>query len=42
MSDLDLAQNLVRIGKFIVLSTMGYIVMVVVLAWLNDRNGDPR
>ena len=33
----DTADNLVRLGKFIVLSTMGYIILVVVLAWLKDK-----
>jgi len=39
MSEADLAENLVRLGKFIVLSTMGYIILVVVLAWLKDHDG---
>lgn len=34
----DTAENMVRIGKFIVGSTMAYILMVVVMAWLKDHD----
>lgn len=39
MSEADLADNAVRIGKFIVMSTMAYVALVVVLAWLRDHDG---
>ena len=38
----DTADNMVRIGKFIVGSTMAYIVMVVVMAWLKDHDKEDK
>lgn len=40
MSDLELAENLVRIGKFVVISTMCYVVIVLVLAARGGGGGE--